>query len=232
MPFDDPTTSLPASAIEGQVQGTQLAADAIDGKTITGALLRTAATGRRVEIGTDGRVVFHTGQSAQTAPGDIRTGVSSSLPGWYQGYLVIRPPSHSGYAAPELRLYVDLEGAQVWDAGPIEARIVREGTASFPFVTITATTHVAGTLTRANSISGRANITPTAPDTPTPVTITGLGLEPGVARAFVTPISVVPGTSIKGVSVTNVTNDSLTIWLTRANTASTGIDYYVITGEG
>lgn len=48
--FRNPVTSLPASAITGQIGGSQLAADAIDGKTITGALIRSAATANRVEI--------------------------------------------------------------------------------------------------------------------------------------------------------------------------------------
>lgn len=232
MPFRNPTTSLPASSLEGQITGDQIAADAIDGKTITGALIRTAATGRRVELTPDGRIVFHTGQASQTATGEIVTGVASSLPGWYQGYLRLRPPAHGGYTAPTLDMYVDLDGTQVWKAGPIEGRIVPEGTARFPFVYLNGTTHVDGVFTRANSITGRVDITPSAPDTPTPLTITGLGLAAGEPRAFVAAISTVPGTSMKGVSVSNVTTNSLTIWLTRANTATTSVYYHVITGEG
>jgi hypothetical protein len=43
-------TSLPASSITGQITGSQIAADAIDGKTITGATLQTAASGQRVVL--------------------------------------------------------------------------------------------------------------------------------------------------------------------------------------
>lgn len=59
MGFRNPLLSLDASQITGEIIGSQLAADAIDGKVITGATLRTAATGRRVLVynETDGGIV-------------------------------------------------------------------------------------------------------------------------------------------------------------------------------
>lgn len=78
MAFRNPLTSIPASGIIGQIQGSQLAADSIDGKVITGANIRTAATGNRVEL--DGtsfwdRVLFYTGDAGETVPPNINGGV-------------------------------------------------------------------------------------------------------------------------------------------------------------
>jgi hypothetical protein len=61
VPFRDPVTTLPADAITGPIQGSQLAADAIDGKTITGATVRTgdATTYPRIEMPPDGNLYFY-----------------------------------------------------------------------------------------------------------------------------------------------------------------------------
>ena len=79
MSFRDPITSLPAAGITGKILGTQLDADAINGKTITGALFRTD-TGqpghlRRLEMdagtGSAGDLRFYTGLATETAPGHL-----------------------------------------------------------------------------------------------------------------------------------------------------------------
>lgn len=81
MPFRNPVNALPASRIIGQITGTQIAngsistpkltATAIDGMTITGALIRTAAAGRRVQAdSTDyDRVQFFSGVAGETQAG-------------------------------------------------------------------------------------------------------------------------------------------------------------------
>ena len=50
MGFRNPVTTLPATAITGQITGSQLAADAIDGKTVTGAVLQTAHTPPNIQL--------------------------------------------------------------------------------------------------------------------------------------------------------------------------------------
>ncbi|MFF4276112.1 beta strand repeat-containing protein [Streptomyces sp. NPDC001536] len=82
---------------------------------------------------------------------------------------------------------------------------------------------------KAESIAtGRVTITPSAANTPTSVTVTGLSLSGTTFRAVATPSTSVPGTSVTGVGVTNVSATGLTIWVTRTNTTSTGIDWIVI----
>lgn len=72
------TGKFPITATDiapGAISTPQLAANAIDGMTITGALLRTAATGRRVEIDSPtsaNEIRFYTGSVGETAPGLVQ----------------------------------------------------------------------------------------------------------------------------------------------------------------
>lgn len=62
------------AATNGIVPGSRLAADALDGKTITGANIRTAATGQRWEMdggGVADRLQGFTGDPQETAPGGL-----------------------------------------------------------------------------------------------------------------------------------------------------------------
>ncbi|PVC80602.1 hypothetical protein DBP19_36300 [Streptomyces sp. CS090A] len=87
----------------------------------------------------------------------------------------------------------------------------------------------AGALTAANVKAGRVNITPTAANTPTSATVTGLNIPAGLTpRAVACASSGAPGTSVLGVSTTNVTTSSMLVWLTRNNTTATGVDWQVI----
>jgi hypothetical protein len=85
-----------------------------------------------------------------------------------------------------------------------------------------------GKLTAGNIRTGRVTITPTSANTPASTTVTGLAMTGTDPRAVATASTTVPGTQMLGVGCTNVTLDTVTIWLTRTNTSSTGIDYIVI----
>lgn len=74
---------------------------------------------------------------------------------------------------------------------------------------------------------GNVSITPVA-NTPTAVTVTGLGLSGDNFYSQATPRTSVPGTQVLGVGTSSVSGTSVTIWLTRTNTTSTIIDYSVI----
>lgn len=77
----------------GAITGTKLSADAIDGKTITGSLIRTAASGQRIELNSSqDRVLFYSGEVGEDFPGSIFADViSSQFAATY-----IRSPSVSG----------------------------------------------------------------------------------------------------------------------------------------
>ncbi len=84
---------------------------------------------------------------------------------------------------------------------------------------------VNGILTAGNIAAGRITITPSAANTPTSGNVTGLNLKGTTIRVSVSPNTTVPGTSVTGVGFTNATNTGFTVWLTRANTSATGIDW-------
>jgi hypothetical protein len=84
-----------------------------------------------------------------------------------------------------------------------------------------------GKMAASNIASGHVTITPSAPNTPTSINVTGLNLV-GTPRISLTPGTSAPGTQVTGVGFTNVTNTGFTIWLTRTTTTSTGVDWLVI----
>lgn len=75
---------------DGAISTPKLSANAIDGMTITGALLRTAASGQRVEIDstTINKVRLYSGHAGETSPGYISAGAS---------FVEIEAPNISGF---------------------------------------------------------------------------------------------------------------------------------------
>lgn len=72
---------------------------------------------------------------------------------------------------------------------------------------------------------GRVQITPSAANTPTSKIVT-FGQEfSGVPNVVATPISAVPGTTVLGVSTLDPTSTSVNVYLTRANTTATSIEW-------
>lgn len=88
--------------------------------------------------------------------------------------------------------------------------------------------HTSGVLTAASMVYGSTTITPSAANTPTAKTVTGLGLAGSTFTAQATAQTSVPGTTVTGVGVSAVTSDSITIVLTRTNTTATSIYYQAI----
>jgi hypothetical protein len=64
-----------SETLPGSITGAMLTADSINGKTITGALIRTAATGKRMEIlsdpGDPSKIYFYSGSGTETNPARI-----------------------------------------------------------------------------------------------------------------------------------------------------------------
>jgi hypothetical protein len=96
-------------------------------------------------------------------------------------------------------------------------------------VTVTADVmNVGGLLTQGNRASGSVTITPSVANTPTSVMVSGFALAGTTFTAQATAVTSVPGTTVLGVGVTNAASDSVTIWLTRANTTATVVNWEVI----
>lgn len=96
-------------------------------------------------------------------------------------------------------------------------------------VTVTADVmNVGGLLNAGNFAFGTVNITPSAANTPTSVTVGGFALAGTTFTAQATAVTSVPGTTVLGVGVSAVDATGLTIWLTRANTTTTGVHWMAI----
>lgn len=91
------------------------------------------------------------------------------------------------------------------------------------------TIRAAGVLKADNIAIGSTTITP-VPNKPTSVTLTGGHVKGANHRAFVTPVTSVPGDQVLGVGVTGVSESGLTIWLHRSNSTKTSVNW-MITGE-
>ncbi|MFB7224236.1 MULTISPECIES: hypothetical protein [Terrabacteria group] len=80
---------------------------------------------------------------------------------------------------------------------------------------------VQGVLTASNIVTGTATITPSAANAPTSLTVAGLNITGTNLRAYATAIDSSVGTNnlnngVSGVGVTDITNASIKLWITRA----------------
>jgi hypothetical protein len=184
----------------GLLTAEAIAAGAIDGQVITGATVRTSSGYPRIELAPDGNLYFYT--SALEDPGLIRVdGVDGTLQ-------IIGP-----------------------NAAGIEYGVTFQKAFGVSSATIdTDETTVVGVLAAGNLTFGRVTITPSAPNTPTSLTLTGYDLKGSTFDGVVAPISQVPGTSVLGVGISSITSTSAVIWVTRTNTTATQVGY-IITGK-
>ena len=184
---------------DGAITADKINADAINGKTITGATVQSAANGRRVALTSDGNIRFYTGLVGEEAAGFVT--VDGAL-------------KRMSLSSPQFNIHrstIDLEVVGFATYANFNADLVQ----------------MAGVLSAGNIRAGRVSITPTAANTPKSITITGLAMYGGTPRGIATPSTTVPGTEVTGVGVTSLTTDSATIWVTRTNTTTTHIDYFI-----
>ncbi|MFI0929634.1 hypothetical protein ACH4TP_37785 [Streptomyces sp. NPDC021012] len=139
---------------DGIITGTKLAADAIDGKTITGATVRTAASGQRITLTPEGRLYLHSGAPMEVFPAMVLSEVLDVGAGY--GVLKLIGPAYAGTEPPDISLYMDGTGAKRWDVGPLlmvqpyggPYDTIVSGTVSFADpVTVTDDLDVTGALT-------------------------------------------------------------------------------------
>ncbi|MFD4794978.1 hypothetical protein [Streptomyces anulatus] len=224
-------TKIAAGAIEathikaGAITAEKIDADALNGKIITGAVVQTAATGDRVVVTNDGGTgVIAFWNSANKLSAQLASGTDSA---GMQALVITGPDPNGAFwnGRPKVTLGADGIKGQITLAAE---KVVVASSSFLPFST--PVMEVQGYLDAANISAGRVRITPSAPNTPTSVTVTGLKLPQGatVIYAYATAVTTVPGTQVLGVGTTDPTSRSVTIWLTRTNTNLTSIDYLVI----
>ncbi|MEV0257710.1 hypothetical protein AB0H82_26065 [Streptomyces sp. NPDC050732] len=87
----------------GSVRAEHLDADAINGKTVTGAIVQTASTGRRLVLNPATRngqpaLEMHSGSQAEVAPGRVRSDVLN-MGSWLQPEITVESPLVGGSRA-------------------------------------------------------------------------------------------------------------------------------------
>ncbi|MGW9238073.1 hypothetical protein ACWGRL_04945 [[Kitasatospora] papulosa] len=91
---------------------------------------------------------------------------------------------------------------------------------------------IGGTLAAGNIASGSVAITPSAANTPTSVSVSGLSVTGTSFRAYVSIANPAPGytassNGVTGVGFSNLTSTGLTIWATRQNTTALTVHWMV-----
>jgi hypothetical protein len=249
--------SIEATHIKvGAITAEKLDAEAINGKIITGATIQTAASGRRVVLsGQRLTALDGVNQSVFLDPDysnsflAIRNPVPSlvftSQDGTNEAFIqatgtgstaVLR--LNGGAGTPDIddnrtRRWRTSMGNGEWATEYVDVllgsnarnrlQLTREEAYFVGFDRV----RVARVLRAGNIRTGTVAITPT-PNVPTSVTVSGLGVAGTTYKAFVSANTAVPGTTVQGVGFTGVSDQGLTIWVTRTNNTTTTIDYMIV----
>ncbi|MFI6088465.1 hypothetical protein [Streptomyces sp. NPDC051218] len=121
------------------------------------------------------------------------------------------------------RLYLNKNVARLGSGEGGGSLSLRQGTAALFASSIRA----AGVLRADNVSMGTVTINPVA-NKPTSITLSGGNVKGEHFRAFVTPVTSVPGKAVTGVGVTAVSSSGLTIWVNRTNTTETLVHWMII----
>ncbi|MEU5660068.1 hypothetical protein ABZ802_31295 [Streptomyces sp. NPDC047737] len=158
----------------------------------------------------------------------------ANLADLFNARLVIAPPAT---ASPALHLNaptaqtgaltrLQLNGADRFVVSPAGAVTVAGALSA-------ASASVTGVLAAGSIASGTVAITPSAANTPTSVSVSGLSVQGNSFRAFVSIANPAPGSTtsnngVTGVGFSNLTSSGLTIWATRQNTTALTVHWMVM----
>lgn len=259
MPFRNPLRTLPASALTGQITtgqiaagavgstqlgtgsviGSKIQADAIDGMTITGAVLRAVTPGGALsavmanDVG-DGNPGVRSYTSAGTAyaelvGGGVQFGAAGLTPyepteiyGSVSGAEM--DVSSGSLSSTQNSARILLQGGTVSPLGGPQITLLEDGNA---FVDLYV--YVDGVLQPRSMAWGTVTIT-SGSSTTVSTTVSGLALSGTHFRGYVTVESGAPS-AIVGCTINNVTSAGATIWLCRSGTAVATNVYYTIVGS-
>ncbi|MFG3048147.1 hypothetical protein ACGFZR_24845 [Streptomyces sp. NPDC048241] len=92
---------------------------------------------------------------------------------------------------------------------------------------------VQGSLTCSNIVAGTVAITPSAANTPTSVTVSGLSVPGAFLRAFTGIANPAPGSTgstngVTGTGYSNLTSSGMTVWATRQNTTAVTVSWLIM----
>lgn len=214
-------------------------------ESATAALIQTAASGARVALdgsgpalliyGPDETVLGRLGPDPVDGGAGLWTRGQQPIPllaYLYGGEMRWRPADEGSVAEAatavydtDLNSYADLilsSGRIFPDDVPPQLIMTTQVGGGPPLMDIRAV------LTAKNWAIGSTTITPSAANTPTSASITGLNLMGSTFTGFATAATAVPGSTVTGVGITAVTATGATLWVTRTNTTATVVNWMVI----
>ncbi|MCT9003526.1 hypothetical protein [Streptomyces rhizosphaerihabitans] len=227
----------------GGITASNVTAGAIDGQTITGAVVRAVRGDGSVaalmapNLG-DGQAGFQTASADGTTYSRLESGeLTFGSPNVAQ----VIPTGISGKASGGT---LDIQSGMI--ASGSQAHIILASGDSplapgdgSPFISLewdgagTGTADmvvdIGGVLSPRSFAWGKVTITPVA-NTPTSVTITGLHVRGNTFIGHATPSTTAPGTQVTGVGITSVSSISATVWITRTNNTPTTV-YWLVIGD-
>lgn len=227
----------------GGITASNVTAGAIDGQTITGAVVRAVRGDGSVaalmapNLG-DGQAGFQTASADGTTYSRLESGeLTFGSPNVAQ----VIPTGISGKASGGT---LDIQSGMI-AAGSQAHIILASGDSPLapgdgsPFISLewdgagTGTADmvvdIGGVLSPRSFAWGKVTITPVA-NTPTSVTITGLHVRGNTFIGHATPSTTAPGTQVTGVGITSVSSISATVWITRTNNTPTTV-YWLVIGD-
>ncbi|WP_051819271.1 hypothetical protein [Streptomyces sp. NRRL S-920] len=229
---------------DGAVTADKLDAKAIDGKIITGATLRTAATGGRIVMDASRLTAYgHGSQRIVLEPNSTSPFLYfTSDDGTNYAYLQVAGQGSEAALVTHSGKFSDRDGAAVrwrtWQGNDKwVAERVLDGTAVTVGSRIQLTAEQAtisgpairanGVLRADNIVMGVVKVKPT-PNVPTPVTLSGGNIAGSKFRAQLTANTGYPGNRVLGVGFTGLSSEGMTIWVTRTDNDETTVHWQII----
>ncbi|MFF8696262.1 hypothetical protein ACF08W_29025 [Streptomyces sp. NPDC015144] len=224
-------SQIAAGAIEathikaGAITAEKISADALNGRTITGATVQTADTGDRVIVTNDanGRGLLRFYNTANKLSAELSSGTDDT---GMQAVVLKGPDPVGGWnGRPSLTIAAD--GGRSTATVKANAFEIRSPSPLIADRYVKAS--ITGYLTASNIEVGHVTITPT-PNVATSMTVTGLQLplDATTIRGVATANTTVPGTTVRGIGLTDATPRTVTISINRTDNTPTGIDFILI----
>jgi len=260
LPTDATTMARKIAALERQVNELRAARRL---GSATAGVIQTAASGARVVMDGDNQAVDVYGADGTTLLAELGPDASGGGGLWTRGlqdpnnissYLgsgeLSFRPVENGLVQVPANIYYDTDAFQYSDftltsgsvgAADHRALLILESiyAGATPYVYIQGENgtqcnmDVLGVLTASNLAWGSVAITPSAANTPTSATVTGLSLKGSTFIGFSGAQTAAPGSTtltngVTGTSAISATSTGLTVWLTRQNTSATTVNWLVI----
>ncbi|MFE0058651.1 hypothetical protein [Streptomyces sp. NPDC059003] len=228
---------------DGAITADKLSADAINGKVITGATVRTAASGPRLVMDDSRLTAYGAGRRRIVLEpnADAPFLYFTSDDGTNYAHIQVAGTGSDAALISNSGKFTDAGKTYRWRTYQGEDKWVAERVLDGTAVATGGRIHltpaqatISGPTIRAegvfradNIVTGVVKVNPT-PGKPTPVTLSGGSIRGSKFRAQVTANTAYPGTRVTGVGFTALSSEGMTIWVTRTDGDETTVHWQII----